>query len=244
MILRFIKIAAAGVALAWANSCWALPALQLDIAGGVYDSHDETTVAQTPIFTLTALLCGPLNASKTYYISATVLPKGGSAFPSPDFGPIAINGTSYGSDAFVFGTPPTDTLAHDIPGGGIFPGYYVEIGFNFTASQTVAAYNTATDATAPGTLYYYNFTVDATHLFNPTLLGQGVLSDLYDIHFDLYDTNHNFAPYSHDASSWYSTPGGSTTVPVPVADGASTLSLMGLAALGLLGWHRRFGHRR
>ena len=212
-------------------SALAVPQLQLDVIGGVWDPGTQTIVAQTPTFTLRVLLNGSVN-STTYYISAAVIPKGSSTFPSASFGPVVINGTSYSQGSFTFGTPPVDPSDPNIPSHGIFPAYYREFAFTFDAAHSVASYDTQTDASASGILYYHDFTVDATLLLDQALLAQGRYSDLYDIHFDLYDANHNFAPFSHDASSWYGVP-----------DGASTLAMLGFGMVGILGFRRQLSRR-
>ena len=68
----------------WSGSAYAIPTLQLDIGGGIYDASPdvETTFATSSTFTLYALLT-PQNENTgldalladTYFISAAIAPK-------------------------------------------------------------------------------------------------------------------------------------------------------------------------
>ncbi len=241
------------VGLLSASSAWALPTLQLDIVGGVYDPIQQTTVAQSTVYTLQALLLkGTANASATYFVSAAIIPKNGSSWPSPGapspgFDPIgfssgitALPTTYYSSTQFTYGTPPLDSLYPDLPSHGVFPTYYLEFAFTFSSDPLIPGYNVQ-DGSSAGSqqLYVHSFTVDTTSLLNQLKLSQGQLLDNYDLHFDLYNETVkqkkntvkygiDFAPFSHDAQSWYSTP-----------DGGSTLLLIGAALIGLFGLRRR-----
>ncbi|HEX2655787.1 MAG TPA: choice-of-anchor N protein [Xanthobacteraceae bacterium] len=206
----------------------AIPALQLDISGGVYDTVDETTFATSPVFTLRALLRDNQPFNNPYYISAAISPQL-AELPIPDIGSFTFAGTTYTGAALHWGTPPSnvpDNQPGDLAPHSVFPTYYFEYAFDFTGAPVMAAYNTATGATANGQVYYRDFTVDITQL----LPG-------YSVHFDLYDervrrgtyTVDDFAPFSHDASS-----GTNTRVP----DSGSSLILVGLAAALMLGARR------
>src|SRR5262245_31597738 len=81
-----------GVCVAWilgvgmcitmpASRALAVPSLQLDITGGTYQTSDETVISPGPVFTLDALAkdvtshgVSVFDFSRTYYISAAILP--------------------------------------------------------------------------------------------------------------------------------------------------------------------------
>lgn len=244
MILKFLKsILCAG--LVTASSAWAVPALQLDIVGGIYDPIQQTTVAQSTVYTLQALLWdqSSLSASGNYFVSASLVPKNGSSLASPGFSSIGFLGGAptgvspndgvYNLSDFGYGTPPVDSLYPNIPGHGFFPGWYMEFAFTFASDPKINAYDVQTNTSASGQLYVHSFTVDTTALLDQVKLSNGVLFDNYDLHFDLYDEvvkykrsgttyDTHFAPFSHDAQSWYSTP-----------DGGTTALLVGLGLIGM-----------
>jgi hypothetical protein len=207
--------------LACANFAQALPTLQLDIPGGVYNPADETIYATSPTFTLRALLDGTLDPNRMYYVSAALSPATNQT-PLPTIGTFSFGGVVYNLASLTYGTPPIsvpDPGSGNLAPHGQFPTYFAEVGFKFIDVQTLPAYNTATGATSPGILHYYDFAVDVTGL-NPD----------YKLHFDLYNdalkkgdwTVDDFAPFSHDANS------NGTHVP----EGGSTMALLGLALLG------------
>lgn len=217
--------------MALANAGWAIPTLQLDIPNGVYNTVDETTYATTPNFTLRALL-NSTSYSGTYYISAAIVPNLGPSSPPPNVGSFTINGTTYTTANMTWGTPPIN-VADNLNGGGpgnlgahdVFPTYYLELAFNFDATHTVGAYNTADGTTSPGSLFYHDFSIAV-----------GNLLPGYALHFDLYDeriksgnwTLDDFAPFSHDAQSG------------AVPDGGLTLAMLGFGLTGLGALRRTF----
>jgi hypothetical protein len=204
----------------------AVPLLQLDIAGGYYDTSTQTIIASGPVFTLTAVLTPSQNATATdianllndtFYISAAVTPQYGPT----DGGSFVFNGQTVDVIGdMVYGTPPMDTPGliqttdpGDLAPHAIYPTYFSEFGFQFSPVNRALEYNTADNPggltpSATGTSYYANFSVD-TRLLDPS----------YAIHFDLYDTFlrncsrnltasgctdvdiDHFAPFSHDAQS-------------------------------------------
>lgn len=215
----------------------AIPTLQLDIRGGVYDTVTETIVGTSDPFTLYAILTPQQNLSasrlnslltQTYYISAALTPR--TAPPGGSYGSFTFDGTPVDvTSDMTYGVPPLEANvafdAGDLSRHSIFETYFSEFAFTFNPSNTALSYNTADNPGGPtaGTgSYVAAFNVDSR------LLASG-----YDLHFDLYSEvvrqngdidRDQFAPFSHDAECC------AQEVPEP----ASGLLLgSGLAALGV-----------
>ena len=218
-----LVVAALVVVMALATTSFAVPTLQLDIVGGVYDTETDTVVGPSgEEITLVALLTpNPAQGAligDTYYISAALVPAVdvASALGSFTFdGGDPVNVTS----DMAYGVPPLEALqehdAGDLPRHSIFETYFTEFNFTFDPGQQVSPYDTQL---APGSFdaeeggmgsYYQLFTV------NTSLLAHGV-----NLHFDLYSTVDIdgplgpvgvdsiderdvsiFAPFSHDAET-------------------------------------------
>lgn len=213
---------------------WAIPSLQLDTDPGMYDSDTQTTIATANPFTLRALLDGSTGLTRTYYISASIIPNPGNP-PVPDFGSFTIGSTIFSSSSGMqYGYAPIDaTLIKrdpgDLPKHGIFPTYFAEWSFTIDPTKTVGKYNVQDGTTTSGFLYYVDFTVNIAGL-------SGQPNSPYAVHFDLYDDYYHpdrdvqdFAPFSHDAESGH----GITISPSPLPDGGSTIALLGFALLGV-----------
>ena len=226
------KILAAAVFGAVAvQTSWALPNLQLDIAGGTYvGGTEESTLSDKSAFSLEALVLSSylaLDPSKTYYLSAAITPK--TSVPlTADFGSFTINGTTYdATHGMIWGTPPVDEAQPgELTTHGIYDTHYAEIAFTFAGSDLIDAYNVQDGASGPGKINRKTFAVDASGL-----------AEGYEVHFDLYNTKtkkglevvDQFAPFSHDA--------------VSAPDAGSTVALFGVALAGL-GTLRRFRARK
>src|SRR5688500_16002524 len=224
------------------QSTWAIPTLQLDIAGGTYvGGTEESTISSGPIFNLEALVTSSflaLDPNQTYFISAAITPK--TSVPlTESFGTFTVNGVTYSAGSgMIWGRPPVEDT-HDTFGDlathGIYDTHFAEIPFTFAGSDLIAAYNVQTGAAASGTIRRKTFAVDATGL-----------ADGYELHFDLYSTEYmrkkalnlevidEFAPFSKDAAS-----GPGTNVP----DSGSSVALLGFALAGLGSARRYFGKR-
>ncbi|MCZ7634947.1 MAG: choice-of-anchor N protein [Verrucomicrobia bacterium] len=226
----------------------AVPKLQLDIAGGVYDPQDETTFAPANAFTLYALNAG-LPISGNFYLSAAVTPMVAPANPPPNLGYFTLvvdrnaDGVVDAGDAvhtvqvvggMTYGVPPLESLggnqgfdAGDLSKHGIFETYFAEFSFKFNANLKTQGYDVQKGthpalptAGTPATMYYQPFLVDLSGL-----------APGYGIHFDLYSEviksgtdidADKFAPFSHDAAGWRRIP-----------DGGATAVLLGLGVLGI-----------
>jgi PEP-CTERM motif len=224
-----------GLLAVGAPAAHAVPALQLDIAGGFYDTATQTVLTSSNTFTLYALLdptARGVSATETYYVSVALSP----ATSSPaSLGSFSFNGTNVNvTSEMTYGTPPIElggvatTDPGDLPSHGTYPTYFGEFSFTFSSANTSGIYNVQDDPGgihAGSGLLYAAFTVDRSLLASP-----------YQLHFDLYnesfrrgDTDVNkFAPFSHDA--------GTTTRGVPEPSAAL---LLGIGLVGFGVWQRR-----
>ena len=182
----------------------AIPALQLTINGGTYDTTTETTVTSDTIFDLYSLLTAD-SAEGDYRLSIAVVPAL-TVGAGGDYGSFTLNGTVFDvTGDMVFGTPPLDTFGRpdSLPTHGIYDTYYTEFGFNFNSAQASNPYD-VTDTGNIGVIpvagkgaFWKMFEFNVTELTANTLL-----------HFDLYRVDpttgtlfsaNSFAPFSHDA---------------------------------------------
>jgi hypothetical protein len=225
----------------------AYPMLQLDIIGGHYDTATQTIVSNGPDFTLVALLTPRPGKDlaellgATYFIAAAVSPGAGPTHSS--LGSFTWDGTNYDvTEDMIYGVPPLEdggVATHD-PGDlgahSIFPTFFNEFSFQFSANNRTIAYDSAADpgglmptSNTTGIGYYATFNLTTT-FNNPNVLH----FDLYNSYLQACSKNRScaldediglFAPFSHDAQS-------SNRVPEPVS--LLTLSVGLMVAGGVL----------
>lgn len=238
------------------GSASAIPMLQLDIAGGSYDSGTDTVITTSNTFTLYAYLtpgngnnCNAACRAQNYYISAAIIPQTstlGGDYGSFTFNTGGADTTVNATSDMIYGVPPADLggLAtqdpKDLGTHSIYPTYFYETQFVFNPLNTAAMQNVEDNAgngpSAGKGMLYQAFNFDLSNLMSG-----------YNLHFDLYSEKlctstrnpcdsigdidiKEFAPFSHDAESRR------TQVPEPI-----TLALFGagLAGMGLIRRRKR-----
>jgi hypothetical protein len=225
--------------LSMTTMAYALPALQLDIVGGTYNSatDTETITASGNAFTLNALLITDKDnfQTDTYFLSAALIPSKDQISSGYSYGSFKIGNQTYSVTAdMVYGIPPLEALYPNLGPHGIFPNYYKEISFNFPDTQYNPynlQYNSGSTPTAGTGMYVKSFDIDISGLIN----GIGIHFDLYNENIitkkRTYDTQ--FAPFSHDTEGWKQNP-----PPAPVPE-PSTILLLGAGLLGLAAYGTR-----
>ena len=225
---------------------YSYPSLQLDILDGVYNKSTETIEATSNYFALYAELSNPdqVALAENYYLSMALLTPNGSGTSAGKFGSFVVDGKTFNATQdMVYGNPPLESITqadanlfdpNDLARHNIFPAYFTELKFTFSASNNATVYNSqdkagqGPDEPSNGNMYYQSFNVDLSGL-----------EEGYGIHFDLYSeslrtainkkTNvtttdidiQKFAPFSHDAE-------GVKRVPEP---GILTMFCMGFVLL-------------
>ncbi|MFL0796130.1 MAG: choice-of-anchor N protein [Cellvibrionaceae bacterium] len=222
-----IRVSAALAAILFSSASFAVPTLQLDCDGCVYDTINEDVFYSGTSTDVYALLTTSDSDYLTATYSLTFAVLGASAnYDGSDFGSFSLAGTSYGFSDLVWGTP-ADVDGTELPSHGIFDAWYATVEFSFDASNKATTYNVEDNpgsfsADASGGSYYEMFSLDTTNL-----------NEAYGLHFDLFCyegvtddegcTARSLlkAPFSHDLTA-------TTTVPEPPA-----VILLGVGLLGL-----------
>jgi hypothetical protein len=235
--------------LALLGSLQALPVLQLDIAGGTYDSATQSVVAPGEQFDLYALVnsgSSKFKGTNDYYLSAAVIPQG-TRLTAP-FGSFSVTHGGVttvfsASQNMVYGTPPTDVtdidsaeayealtdwnlpnFSNDLKDHGIYDTSFGQLVFSFSNANRATSYNVQNSpgglsASPTGSLYYELFHVDTS-----------ALTAGFTVHFDLFwlDANGDvaqFAPFSHDAQGIVQVPDSN---PTALLVGSGFVVLLGL----------------
>lgn len=239
-----------------AAAAHAVPALQLGIKNGTYNTTTENTVATGDTFTLYAF-GEDLESLTNYFVSIALFKGDGSTIPAPPpglvLGSIKINGgapINVTSD-MKYGTPPIEDALEvqssdgkDLGPHGVFPTYFTEFGFDFDSGRTTATCNVQTDATCGDNVEG----TSGSMLYVPIEIDISLLAAGYGLHFDLYNKVESTqkddvfdigiaAPFSKDAGTLTCRDGtcgnggggggGGGSAPEP-----ATLALVGLGLLG------------
>ena len=221
----------------------AVPELQLGIAGGVWDSATSTVFATSNSFSLYAY---SQSQPGNFFLSMALVGPSGSVGAAGSYGSFTLGASTINvSSGMTYGTPPLETILGgaatdpgDLGSHGIFPTFFKEQAFTFSATDKSALFNTQDHPTwgpQAGTGMYF-------HKFDINVSG---LNAGYGIHFDLYNETicakkqgnvcsaagdidvNKFAPFSHDAQGMV------TNIPEP-----ETYAML-LAGLGLMGFVAR-----
>lgn len=206
MKLKMLGLAGA-LTLGISTSALAIPQLQLDIKGGIYDSVSETIIASGSPFDLYAYglpggdqdeydgkkdngITDWLNT--TFYLSVAIMPKLEIGFknnPSINLGSFKVAGIEYDKDDLTFGTPPIETYTEnaqdkDLPTHSIFETGFIELNFKFSGSDKSTPYNTA-DIPGRGIITPANSS-DPFMYYKKFTVDVSELKPEYKVHFDLY----------------------------------------------------------
>lgn len=221
----------------------AVPELQLDILGGTYDSTTQTIMSASNSF---ALYAYSLSLPGSFFLSMALVP----AVTAGNYGSFTVNGSTINvTGDMTFGTPPLETILGgaetdrgDLPTHGMYPTYFAEQMFTFSAADQSGLYNTQ-DQTGAGPqagtgMYFARFDFDLSGL----AAGFGLHFDLYNESIISYCKNRNctigdidvnkFAPFSHDAQAMV------TAIPEPET---YAMLLVGLGLMAFVARRRRQG---
>lgn len=134
-------LCAMAVSLAMSGAAWAVPRLQIDVEGGLYDAVDESTYNTADTYNLYALMeeSNKTDLSETYYVSMALI-KPDDADWTDDFGSFSFAAVSYDDlSQFSWGTPSLLTSI-ELGSHGIFPSYFAEHSFSFSSGNKAKSY--------------------------------------------------------------------------------------------------------
>jgi hypothetical protein len=187
---KIFALTLASVLLATAPSGNAIPALQLDATGGVYNNTVESTSISSDVIDLWALLNSAPASSGTYWVDVAITPKTTSP---QNLGSFIFDGTTVNvTSDMTLGNP-------GLPPHGVYNTYYKEFSFTFNSSHKITPYDVSLDAGHPashvsssGSGSYDQFSIDLNGL-----------SENVEVWFDFYHKNTSGtvdanAPFSHD----------------------------------------------
>jgi len=214
----------ASVVLATAPCANAIPALQLDATGGVYNNTVESTSLSSDVIDLWAVLKSAPVPSGTYWVDVAITPQTTSAH---NFGSFMFNGNTINvTSGMTLGNP-------GLAPHGIYNTYYKEFSFTFNSTHRITPYDASLDAGHPAS----HVSSSGSGFYNEFSINLSGLSENVEVWFDFYHKNASGAVdanavFSHDVFTV--APGGTTTVPEPTG-----FVLTGIGLLILFGVIRR-----
>ena len=212
--MKNVKTYLAILLFGFSFNAFAIPALQVDIAGGTYVGGEEQSVITTDD-SFTTYVYGDATSDKidgadTYYLSVAIVSADGSSISDTltSIGEFSIDGTTYSLASMTYGTPPHDESYKDIGSHDVYDTYFLEIAFSFDTSTEYAAVNVQDNpglGPTAGTGMY-------AQAFDISKIG---LADGLELHFDAYGLTDLcdpldrsckekvdvFAPFSHDGGT-------------------------------------------
>ncbi len=203
----------------WAN---AIPGLQLDATGGVYNNTVESTSISSDVIELWALVNGAPASSGTYWVDVAITPNTTSA---QNLGSFIFNGTPVNvTSGMTLGNP-------GLPPHGVYNTYYKEFSFTFNPSHKITPYDVSLGAGQPAT----HLNSSGTGFYNEFSVNLSGLSENVEVWFDLYHRNTSGsvdakAPFSHDVFT-VSGSGPGTQIPEPTGFVLTGIGLLTLFAV-------------
>ncbi len=185
------------------SGAMAVPVLQLDIVGGIYDPETESVIASGDSLELLAIATPGGKVSSVDILSGQFVVSA-AIFPAHEgFGSFSINGVPYTPESMLYGMPPANAERRFLGEHDVFDTYFAEIPVNFSEADTVTTYNVQDNPGGALIDQYGEGSFFATIQVNI----EGLVSGLA-LHFDLFklsningQTNLDyFAPFSHDAT--------------------------------------------